>query len=489
MKKYILLCLILSGTLMLGSCDDFLDKPEEGKVPTENIDYTDKSKMFEPVSGIYAQARTENGFSRWVLLGLIAIRADDVVKGNTDSNQGELDYCKGFKYDQVQAYWGLNGTWEGLYSLIEKCTGNLDVLDRYKEHLTASDDIKLNNQYQAEVRFIRAYTYFFVTRLWGDVPVFQKSEDLLGELAKTPRADVYKFLNEELDYCIENLPEKRPNEMPYKGQVTKYTALALKAKVNSDINDWDAVLDATQKVIDSKKFSLFGDYYKYFKKDGRLADETLFELQYTDATAEPIQSDNWFAFQGPDKITGGTKTMGNGWNFLPATDEIVDLFVSRGETDRYKTTFLIRGTTTPDGDIIEASNIYKAYSGKAYLPSSQLKDGVSSYGAGNNIRMLRYADVLLLNAEAKVRKGQNGDGPFNEVRDRAKMSQITNVTLAEILEERRVEFAMEWGERFFDLVRTKEAKNVLSGFVEGEHEFYPIPQSQIDKNPLLDIKL
>ena len=127
----------------------------------------------------------------------------------------------------------------------------------------------------------------------------------------------------------------------------------------------------------------------------------------------------------------------------------------------------------------------RVYNGKNYIPSTQLPEGKTAYGYGNHIRMLRYADVLLLNAEAKVRKGQNGDTPFNLVRTRAKMPVITNVTLDQILEERMVEFACEWGERFFDLVRTGKAESTLKGFKTGKSEFYPIPQAQKDLNPNL----
>ncbi|MNL23658.1 SusD family protein [compost metagenome] len=107
------------------------------------------------------------------------------------------------------------------------------------------------------------------------------------------------------------------------------------------------------------------------------------------------------------------------------------------------------------------------------------------YGANNNVRILRYADVLLLNAEAKVRKGQNGDEPFRLVRERAKLGAISNVTLNQILDERRAEFACEWwGERFNDLVRTGKAKDVFGAkFIPGMSESLPIPQTQIDANP------
>lgn len=127
----------------------------------------------------------------------------------------------------------------------------------------------------------------------------------------------------------------------------------------------------------------------------------------------------------------------------------------------------------------------RVFNGKTYLPSNQLPEGKTEYGLGNNIRIFRYADVLLLNAEAKVRKRQNGDIPFNLVRARAKMPRLSNVTLDQILEERNVELACEWGERFYDLVRTGKGESILPGFKKGESEFHPIPQAQKDLNPNL----
>jgi hypothetical protein len=113
--------------------------------------------------------------------------------------------------------------------------------------------------------------------------------------------------------------------------------------------------------------------------------------------------------------------------------------------------------------------------------------GRKEYGTNNNVRVLRYADALLLNAEARVRKGLSGDVPFNLVRQRAKLSAITGVTLQNILDERRAEFACEWwGERYNDLVRTGQAATVLApaGFSEGK-EYLPVPTAQRDLNPNL----
>lgn len=178
----------------------------------------------------------------------------------------------------------------------------------------------------------------------------------------------------------------------------------------------------------------------------------------------------------------------SGWAFIEPTEKIRNLFSKRGEAVRAETTFLMTDATTRDGDYIPVAQPGEptAYNGKAYTPANQMTPGRTGYGDNNNIRVFRYADVLLMNAEAKVRKGQNGDAPLNLVRERAGLAPIANATLDQILEERQVELALEWGERFFDLVRTDRATQELPGFVKGESEYYPIPQDQIDLNPNLE---
>ncbi|MDU1892606.1 MAG: RagB/SusD family nutrient uptake outer membrane protein [Dysgonomonas sp.] len=480
--KYI----ILSAILLLGSCNDFLDKYPENTLPVEELDYTITGNMVQPVIGIYARARTWDGLTTWPRLGLIAIRADDVEKGSTPSDQGELNYARSFEYNQLGGYWGLDAAWTGLYNLVLNCNSALVDLGRYNEHITNDSDRKLNLQYQAEVRFIRAFAYFHLVRLWGDILLVTDNEQVMEALEVTPRANVYSFINEEMEFCKTNLPALRPNEMPMKGQVTRYSALGLMAKANADINDWDAVLNATNEIITSNKFELYPDFYDYFKKPGCLSDENLYELQYGLVGSTSIESDDWFNYQGPRQGFVGSK-IGTGWGFIVPSKKLEKLFDDRGETIRKETTFLYAGATTREGDVLNtASEDYeRVYNGKNYIPSTQLPEGKTAYGYGNHIRMIRYADILLLNAEAKVRKNQNGDTPFNLVRTRAKMATITNVTLDQILEERMVELACEWGERFFDLVRTGKAAETLSGFKLGTSEFYPIPQAQKDLNPNL----
>lgn len=469
--------------MTFSSCSDFLDKLPENRVEAELVDYTKTSDMYMPVSGTYAVAR--NKFSAWMAFGLIAVRGDDVDKGSSPTDQIEFKYCKEFQYDRITGYWALNAAWEGLYNVISTSNAALESLDKYAAHITNEADRKKYAEYTAEVRFIRAFSYFRIVNLWGNAPLLLNNQEL--NLVKSSREEIYNFIYSELEYCVANLPALRPNEQTNKlGAVTRYTAQALLAKAYLYNENWDGVLVATNDIISSNKFSLYNDFYQLFKIPGKLSNESLFELQYTDfgnGSGDIVSSDAWFAFQGPR----GGKSPIEGWGFMTPTDNVRAFFAARGETVRSDASFLVAGNITLSGDTIKPGLAGEptCYNGKAYTPSNQLTPGRTSYGANNNIRILRYADVLLMNAEAKIRKGQNGDAEINQVRERAKLAPLTGATLDQLLDERRAEFAMEWGERFFDLVRTDKAAGTLPGFVKGVSEYYPIPQNQIDLNPNL----
>lgn len=162
-----------------------------------------------------------------------------------------------------------------------------------------------------------------------------------------------------------------------------------------------------------------------------------------------------------------------------------DWAYERGETVRATTSFLLAGSTTPDGDVIKPQiNSAKTdcWNGKAYTPTNQLTPGRTKYGTNNNVRIFRYADVLLMNAEAKIKNGKSGDNPFNEVRRRAKMPELKNVTFEQVIDERRMELVCEWGERYNDLVRTGLAKTELVGWSE-DKALLPLPFNQYTQTP------
>ena len=132
------------------------------------------------------------------------------------------------------------------------------------------------------------------------------------------------------------------------------------------------------------------------------------------------------------------------------------------------------------------NGIVRAYTCKWFMESVDRNVDDLKYGGYNNVRIYRYADALLLYAEALVHNSGAGSGDqyLNLVRERAGLGSINGATLDQIIEERGIELSMEWGgDRFFDLVRTGKTSELGSNFKASEDEFFPTPQEQIDNHP------
>lgn len=483
--------LLVSGT----ACSDFLDKAPENKVPEESIDYTNLNNMYQPVSGVYAIVRT--GGLHWITLPLLIVRDDDVWSGRHD-DQGDL-VTIGENFIYSNSFWGLNESWNQHYSIIRYANTALNDLEQFKANITTDADMLRYKTYTGEVHFLRAYAYYRLTQLFGDVTILK--DNLQSDNTRSKRDVVYQYmLQEDLKYAMENLPEVHPANAEHRGAVTAYTAAALAAKVNLQMGNYEEVERLTDYIINDGKFKLYDDFYNLFKTAGKLCCESMFEVQVTNfgvGSGEEIRPGEWFVFQGP--VNSGVVS---GWGFIGYRDQFVKWAEDRGETVRATTTFLKGGETTPSGDYIKGTDNITAtncWNGKSYLPANETIEG-RGYGSGNNIRILRYADVLLMNSEAKVRLGKDGKYGYNEVRKRAHMPETTsNPSIEEILDERRMELAGEWGERYMDLVRTGQAQTVLNEgpdsnptdryiIVNGwtpDKTYYPIPLTQIENAPEL----
>ena len=219
------------------------------------------------------------------------------------------------------------------------------------------------------------------------------------------------------------------------------------------------------------------------------------EVQVTDfglTTGDYIGIDQWYVSQGASlKGTVGSEQIDiAGWNFCQYNTRFVDWCKTRGETTRLEVSCLQTGDKTRDNFTVTSSGIFN---GKAMLPYDQMTGGNTEWGRNNNVRLMRYAEVLLMNAEAKVRNGKSGDAPFNEVRTRANMPTVNGVTLEDILDERRIELCSEWGLRYTDLVRTGKAETVLNDpalvrdQANGEwttaKAWWPVPGDQLTNLP------
>ena len=479
-NKYLSVLALASLLFGATSCSDYIDIDPENSVPEEKVDYTNLDNMYMPVSGVYAKVRT--GAMHWVIWPLSIVRDGDVWSGKPD-DQAPLVDMGNYNYDQ--GFWGLNEMWNQYYGIIKVANSALESLDEYAVYATTDAQKATNRSYQGEVKFLRAYAYYRLVQAFGPVTILRSNTQT--NLTRSTIEAVNKYMLEDLEYAYNNCPEVRPNEMAHIGAVSAYSAKALAAKVYLNMGQYDQVEKLTDDIINSRKFELYGDFYQLFKIPGKLCDESLFECQCTDfgqGSGEMVDADQWFNFQGPS-LQGPSISVG-GWGFIGYSDEFKAWAESRNEDVRATTTFLVGGTTTPSGDFIKPqqnSIRTNCWNGKAYTPTNQMTEGRTKYGSNNNVRVLRYADVLLMNAEAKVKLGKNGDESFNEVRRRAHMPELTNVTFDQILDERRMELCCEWGERYNDLIRTGKAAEVLGpkGWTV-EKTYYPLPLDQITNN-------
>ena len=179
-----------------------------------------------------------------------------------------------------------------------------------------------------------------------------------------------------------------------------------------------------------------------------------------------------------------------GWGYKVPSEKLMKFFDDRGDAVRKSVTVLARGTKTAEGDSIKVSCTNPYYNGKVYTPSAGSKRSYNGYGLDHNMRIIRYAEILLIYAEAMLNgaaitpeSGYTAEAALNEVRARVGLAPVP-ATLDNVYDERRAELALEEN-RFFDLVRTGNAVKVLGplGFKAGKNELFPIPSAERQLNP------
>ena len=255
-------------------------------------------------------------------------------------------------------------------------------------------------------------------------------------------------------------------------------------------NKFDEAANELEKVIGSNVYRLVSDFNSIFEHEGENNAESVFEIQYTDAEGASFDclqcsSGNVaVGFSGIRSYDG--PIFDSGYSFNVPTQELVDAF-ENGDKRKDVTVLDIVAWAAANNAKYTEGYEHTGYFNRKYLPRKGDKNiGDANLTNPNNYRAIRYADVLLMAAEAQNRKTSTDDTKaklyLNQVRERAGLLPITatgSVLTSSILKERRIELAGE-GHRFFDLVRTAEASNFIYGFVTGKHELFPIPTIEID---------
>ncbi|MDR7130893.1 hypothetical protein J2X69_003252 [Algoriphagus sp. 4150] len=459
------------------SCEDYLEKVPLAELTSENF-FQDELQATHAVNAIYAHLRSFN-VHVFSYIGITDIASDDADKGSVPGDSGFLQDINDFTFDANNT--AVNGIWSGYFQGVFRANQvivNVPEIDM---------DEELKSRLIGEARFLRAYFYFFLVRTYGDLPLIDRplNADEYTQ-SRVSKELIYEFIEEDLTFAAANLPEKSEYPNSELGRATAGAAKSFLAKVHLFQNEYQEAFDLAQEVISSGEYGLYADYEAIFQREGEHSSESIFEVS-TVALEAGGGSSQFSEVQG---IRGNPN---NGWGFNSPSD---DLMAAYEENDpRMSATIINDGDTLPTGQVVQADpNMGEnaRFSRKAWVPEVP----PSGFGnSGANIRLFRYADLLLIAAEAANEIGNQTQALtyVNMVRERARQgddSVLPDITATDqatlrtaIWHERRVELAMEQ-HRYFDLVRQSQAQEVFAAlginWIPGKHEVYPIPQAEVD---------
>jgi tetratricopeptide (TPR) repeat protein len=487
--------LALSLALFSG-CKDFLEVAPQGQLSEDAI-RADPAAAQKLVDGVY-NVLYLGGFGPDVS-GLQNVIMTDIASDDADKGSTPTDYADAGQIDNftvTAANSNINNVWNGYFQAIARANQALDKIPLSPAAAT------VKNQQIGEVRFLRGYFYFNLVRFFGGVPLLNgvpAAADANNPALQTRAsvADTYTFLINDLQFAIDNLPEKGATTL---GRVTKGAAQAMLAKVYLYQRNYQRAYDLSQAVITGAKYQLYPAYADIWRTVGNNNSESVFEVQTgVNAACNNSAVNLYSVSQGPRQGgRGGWSDLGFGFN-TPTSDlanayeandvrragTIIFINPTAPAGQRSAGTVLWDGFRIPSKDSVENMRYsYKAYHSRTREPNCGNNDYLPK-----NIRVMRYAEVLLINAEAAFQLGNTAAATtaLTAIRTRAGLPAVAP-TLARIWQEHRVELALEH-DRFFDLVRQEAVQPgrivpifTAQGktFTKGKNEIFPIPQAQID---------
>ncbi|MGI4871996.1 MAG: RagB/SusD family nutrient uptake outer membrane protein [Janthinobacterium lividum] len=477
-------------------CKEYLEVAPQGQLSQAAI-AADPAAAQKLVDGVYNSlylggfGNDTHGF-QYIILTDIA--SDDADKGSTPGDYGDAGNIDNFTATATNS--NINNCWNGYFQAIARANQALTYIP-----LNPAGTAVQNKQL-GEVRFLRGYFYFNLVRLFGGVPLLNgvpSAADANNPALQTRAsvADTYTFIINDLQFAVDNLPAKGATDV---GRATKQAAQSMLAKVYLYQQNYQKAYDLSSAVISSNAYTLYPTYADIWRTVGNNNSESIFEIQTginSSCNGEAVNlysvcqgaraggkygwSDLGFGFNSP------TADLANAYetNDVRKNGSIIFINPTAPAGTRSAGTVLWDGFRIPSKDSVENFRYsYKAYHSRTKEPNCGNTDYLPK-----NVRILRYAEVLLINAEAAAQLGNTAAATtdLNAVRTRAGLA-TTTPTVANIWKERRVELALEH-DRFFDLVRQESVTpgrivSIFSAqnknFVKGKNEIFPIPQSQID---------
>ncbi len=477
--KHISIIALLTGMIMFTSCEQFLYQEPVTEKMTKDI-FSDVTLIEELIPGAYQPMRREFnsafGDSYCMTHLYTDVRSDDVIIENSryqPHGHGFQNYVEQTTGNvMVQGIWAK--FYDGVAAANEIIRGLLQVDDDVMDPAT-------RDLYLSEARFLRAWYYFELVKNFGEVPLFGNAIPEISnpaDVGRKPISEVYAQIEEDLLAATEGLPEVQTE--PYRA--TKGAAIGILAKVYLYQEKYTEAAEAAQDVIDMGIYELEESYEDNFKVYNEFGKESIFEISYTNDLSggtfnASSQTSLTLQFFGPrfSPVIGG-------WNYNLPTPGLVEAFQNEGDSVRLHATVMMPGRTF-DSPILDDLGYLPItqefiderinnpdeeeygygyfYSLKYFMTPEDIKEYGTNYVTSNlNHKVLRYADILLVLAEATLHGGAgDGQAAFDQVRARAGLSSKT-LTMEALKLERRLELATEWN-RFHDLLRWGDAASKL----------------------------
>ncbi len=415
----------------------------------------------------------------------LSVWIGEIASDNTIAGGESVTDTEGLHQIDQMNHGGVNNELRSVFRWNYAGITRANYILEYKDNI----DFPGKDHLIAEARFLRAFYYFELVKFFGDIPLVVDQRLGVEEVSKLPRtsaADVYAQIEEDLIYAASILDVSNV----VKGKATKGAALALLGKAYLYQNKWTDAASAFDEIINNNWYTLIPDYADLFSVTNENNSETVFDVQYSGLEGGSygclvcLEGNAGPGFQGVRQYNGPVYGDGNSYNlptqnlydFFPANDSRrdytildIDAFIA-AQANPQSISYAIGA----GGHTGYYNNKYIKRQGEIGLPDNDLTSPV-------NYRVIRYADVLLMSAEANFQNGNSSlaEQYINEVRARAGVASMSGITIDDIYNERRLELSCE-GHRFFDLVRTNKASSSIDGFSSGTHELFPIPQIEID---------
>lgn len=506
MKK-IYFILIIAVVILVSSCQKKLDQSPISTATTATF-YQQPSDFIQAVNATYNSLR---GYPDRLLF-LSEIRSDNIYPSNNDVAR-DHDPINNFAPNIASNIY-VEEAWRADFNGIFKAN---TVLDQIEKNGSFVGSAALATRLTAEAKFLRAFFYFDLVKYYGKVPIIDHpvSASEANTIGRSPVAEVYSLIIADLQFAISNLPATYAGTFPAYGpadvgRATKYAAEAILANVymtrsgskygiegaGMGLSEWSLALPLLQDIISSGLFVFnatpyafpvpAGGIFSYSNQNPTINKEAVFDVMYITGQNPVLGAtypwilvtESYFKFIGDTRLNGA----------LGAPSVSNDLVNSYSAIDkRFSPT--IHTTSF-------ASNAFPFF--RKYLDTTKIPT-TTRFDWAMNFIAVRYTDILMLKAECILRgaPGTQGDvdAIVNQVRARATLSALSNVTLTQLFDERRREFAGE-GSRWFDLQRSGNLLTIMNAWIAVEdaalHKMsqvaakdiiYPVPQSQLDAAP------